>query len=155
MTLKNYIAFEVLASRYSRLYSYSKYSYLYSVYLSLYSTFSLHAVGTVCNWAIKNSHPVLNKKALYICNKQFYVNLLSIDGTNASQYGAFVNDSPYGNCVMKKVELLNGSKRLCLFAVSPILPNTELRYNYGDKSLWWRKKVYSSLLIYHLISRQH
>ena len=73
--------------------------------------------------------------------------LFSIDGTFSKQLAVFVNDSPHGNAAMRKVEC-NGDVRLCLFALEDIPFGAELRYDYGDKDLWWRKKVTN--LSYHL-----
>ena len=54
----------------------------------------------------------------------------------------FVNDSPFGNCVMKKFIIKNGT-HLCLVALEDIEAGIELRYNYYDKSenLSWRRNV--------------
>lgn len=54
--------------------------------------------------------------------------------------GKFINDSVYANCAMKKIDV-SGIPHLCLFAVTDIAKGTEIRYNYNDKGLPWRKKV--------------
>lgn len=70
----------------------------------------------------------------------FYVYLFSIDATNSSKLGMYVNDSPLPNCSMK-LKSLNGVPYLCLYALSDIPAKEELRYNYGAPNMWWRKKV--------------
>lgn len=62
-----------------------------------------------------------------------------IDATFSSGLGRMVNDLPAkkSNCKMKKLEV-SGRVWLCLFAIKNILPNTELRYDYGVKDLPWR-----------------
>lgn len=67
-----------------------------------------------------------------------YLNF-SIDATFSSGLGRMVNDLPAkkSNCKMKKLEV-SGRVWLCLFATKNILPNTELRYDYGVKDLPWR-----------------
>ena len=79
---------------------------------------------------------------MFLINKLFF---LSIDGTFAEQLGRFVNDSVYGNAVMKRVSV-DGQTRLCLFALKEIPFGEELRYDYGDTGLSWRKKVISSII---------
>ena len=44
---------------------------------------------------------------------------------------------------MKKVEISPGNIRLCLFATAIIPAGMELKYDYGDKQLWWRSQVYT------------
>lgn len=56
----------------------------------------------------------------------------------------YVNDGENGkeaNCEMKVVED-KGRPYLCLFATCDIAPDTQLRYDYGDRAdnMWWRKK---------------
>ena len=41
---------------------------------------------------------------------------------------------------MKLLEV-DGSPHLCLFALTDLLPGTELRYNYGYGNYVWRNKV--------------
>jgi len=66
----------------------------------------------------------------------------SIDATeDDGSLGRLVNDEHRRpNCVMKLLEV-DGSPHLCLFAVTDLLPGTELRYNYGDGHYIWRSKV--------------
>ena len=37
--------------------------------------------------------------------------------------------------------MVGGCVKLVLFAASDVSEGTELRYDYGDSKLWWRKKV--------------
>ena len=69
-----------------------------------------------------------------------YISFFSVDGTNSRRMGKFVNDSAQGNCKIKKV-YVEKKVCLCLFATQDINYGVELRYDYGDKSLSWRKKV--------------
>ena len=69
-----------------------------------------------------------------------------MDGTRSRKFGKFVNDSTIGNCKLKKV-YLEKSVHLCIFSAEDIEYGTELRYNYGDKSLPWRKKVFLHYIV--------
>ena len=69
-----------------------------------------------------------------------------MDATNSYQLGRFVNDSVKGNCVMKK-EVFQGVPHLCLYAIRDIPYGEELRYNYGEEGLQWRKLV-GAIVIY-------
>ena len=68
----------------------------------------------------------------------------SLDATKSKRIGRNINDSGkmYLNSVMKKI-LVNETPRLCLFAKKDIDKNTEIRYDYGERSsvLPWRKEV--------------
>lgn len=44
------------------------------------------------------------------------------------------------NCTVKKVVIGNNC-HLCIFALTDIPCDSELRYDYGDKDLPWRKQV--------------
>ena len=55
----------------------------------------------------------------------------SIDATDTDCLCKFVNDSPAGNCVMKKV-YVRSKPFLCLFAIKDISKGEELRYNYEE-----------------------
>ena len=54
-----------------------------------------------------------------------------MDATNTNCLAKYVNDSPNGNCVMKKI-LVDNILFLYLFATCNIFGGTELRYSYGD-----------------------
>ena len=77
----------------------------------------------------------------------------SIDATLSRCMARFVNDSPYGNCHMRKFVIQN-VPHLCLVALKDIEEGVELRYDYNDKNenLPWRKtvsKIYYNHLNYH------
>ena len=58
---------------------------------------------------------------------QIFYNIFSIDATNETSYGKFVNDSPvYVNAVMKR-ERVSNSVVLCLYATQKIASGTEIR----------------------------
>ena len=66
-----------------------------------------------------------------------------MDATNTECLAKYVNDSPKGNCVMKKI-LVHDEPFLCLFATCGIPAGMELRYSYGDPkkvNLWWCNNV--------------
>ena len=66
-----------------------------------------------------------------------------MDATNTECLAKYVNDSPKGNCVMKKI-LVHDEPFLCLFVTCNIPAGMELRYGYGDPkkvNLWWRNNV--------------
>ena len=68
---------------------------------------------------------------------------VSADATNAECLARYVNDSANGNCTMRKI-IVEGEPYLCLFAITDIPAETELRYSYGDPrkvNLWWRDDV--------------
>jgi len=68
--------------------------------------------------------------------------IFSIDATESSRFGKYVNDSPakFANCRTKTL-YVDDIPHLVLFASKPILPGTELRYDYGSGNdlLPWRK----------------
>ncbi|XP_071796312.1 uncharacterized protein [Asterias amurensis] len=68
---------------------------------------------------------------------------LCIDATMDKQMGRFVNDAkaPFANCKALKFDKFPGGVRICLFATKDISPGTELRYDYGEPNLSWRKLV--------------
>lgn len=72
---------------------------------------------------------------LYIC---------SIDATDCDRLCKFVNDAEKGssnnNSVMK-LEVFNNQPKLCLYASRDIEIGEELRYDYGEKNLPWRKVI--------------
>ena len=70
----------------------------------------------------------------------------SIDGTMNNQFGVFVNDSKFPNCIMR-MRIINNRPHLCLYALEDISEMMELRYDYQDSNLWWRKEV-NTLLSY-------
>lgn len=72
----------------------------------------------------------------------------SIDATSSSCLCRFINDSPpaYANCTMKKFEM-GGMPEIFLVPTKDIPAGTELRYNYNDTNLPWRKKVSQSFTI--------
>ena len=66
-----------------------------------------------------------------------------MDATNTECLAKYVNVSPKGNCVMKKI-LVHDEPFLCLFATCDIPAGMELRYSYGDPkkvNLWWFNNV--------------
>lgn len=66
---------------------------------------------------------------------------LSIDATEPDgRLCRLVNDSIKPNCVMKKI-VHNSLPCLHLIALRDIMEGEELRYDYGDKNLPWRKAV--------------
>ncbi|XP_057306810.1 uncharacterized protein LOC130645001 [Hydractinia symbiolongicarpus] len=63
-----------------------------------------------------------------------------IDATNSqNRIGRYVNDSPKGNCRVKKIHL-NDRIHLCLYSNQEIPSGTELRYDYCAPNLWWRQQ---------------
>ena len=77
----------------------------------------------------------------------FFSILFSIDATKHNkQLGRLVNDGdgvhePV-NCVMRKLPFdpsCTSSPPICLFALRDIQPGEELRYDYGNPELPWRK----------------
>ena len=76
-----------------------------------------------------------------------------MDATNTNCLAKYVNDSPNGNCVMKKI-LVDDVPFLCLFATCDISAEMELRYSYGDPkkvNLWWRNNVSFILLFREIL----
>ena len=70
--------------------------------------------------------------------------IYSIDATSSTCLARFVNDSPSKFCNCKMVlHVYNGEPNLCLVALKDILPEEELRYDYGEKNkkLFWRQQV--------------
>lgn len=78
-------------------------------------------------------------KGCFIYFFQHEKKTLCVDATNSGQLGKFVNDSPKGNCIMRK-DIVDGKPHLCLYATKDIPAGEELRYNYGYRGLWWRKE---------------
>lgn len=75
----------------------------------------------------------------------------SIDATyERTGKGRMVNDSapddPMMNSKMMIVEV-NGEPHLCLFAIRKISVGEELRYDYGEKHLPWRKVLIEYLVL--------
>ena len=70
-----------------------------------------------------------------------YFPRFSVDATLCEdRLGRYVNDSTKPNVKIDK--LLQGTTvHLCMYALTDILPGTELRYNYNAPDLWWRKDV--------------
>lgn len=68
----------------------------------------------------------------------FFFKDICIDATFDNRLGKYVNDSPYGNCVMRSVQI-EGQLHLCLFALTNLSSGIELRYSYGVPGLPWRK----------------
>ena len=69
--------------------------------------------------------------------------LFRIDATkNNGRLGRLVNDAKTGlpecNCFVKKV-MINGQRRLGIFANRDIESHEELRYDYGIQDSYWRK----------------
>ena len=79
--------------------------------------------------------------------QQDSVLIFSIDATYIECLGKCVNDSPekHANSTMKKGDI-DGQLRIYLIAKNNIVNNEELRYDYGDKDLPWRNKVFTSAL---------
>ena len=69
--------------------------------------------------------------------------------------GRMVNDvqkgDPLENCSVNVV-IVDKVPHLCMFAVRAIEVGEELRYDYGDTKLPWRKKVKSSLYVVQILS---
>lgn len=67
-----------------------------------------------------------------------------MDGTYSKQKGKYVNDaapkSKQNNSVMKILEV-DGVPHLVQYASRKICKGEEIRYDYGEKNLPWRKKV--------------
>ena len=67
-----------------------------------------------------------------------------MDATKSKRIRRNINDSGkmYLNSVMKKI-LVNETPRLCLFAKKDIDENTEIRYDFRERSsvLPWHKEV--------------
>ena len=73
--------------------------------------------------------------------------------THAKRLGKYVNDSNLPNCVMKSI-IVDGNLHLCLFALTDIEPDCEVRYNYGVPGLPWRKVCYFVMLLCNISSRK-
>ena len=65
-----------------------------------------------------------------------------MDATFTDGLGRYVNDSSnrHANCMLKAL-MFHGQPHLCLKATKSIKKGTEIRYNYGVSSLWWRKQT--------------
>ena len=65
-----------------------------------------------------------------------------MDATNTSTLEKFVNDTTkvYANAKMRQIEK-NEIPRLCLFALSDLPKEIEIRYGYQSAGLWWRKAM--------------
>ncbi|XP_078322112.1 N-lysine methyltransferase KMT5A-A-like [Crassostrea virginica] len=78
-----------------------------------------------------------------------------IDATNFDRLCKFVNDEESGNFMCNstmKLKIFNSYPRLCLFANRQINKGEEVRYDYGEKDVPWRKKevqytYYSSIFL--------
>ncbi|XP_046567598.1 N-lysine methyltransferase KMT5A-A-like, partial [Haliotis rubra] len=71
------------------------------------------------------------------------VNNFSIDATEAyASLGRMVNDvdSRHENCVMKLIQH-EAQPHLCLFATRDVQVGEELKYDYGDNTVNWRKQI--------------
>ncbi|XP_071814389.1 histone-lysine N-methyltransferase Set8-like isoform X2 [Apostichopus japonicus] len=66
-----------------------------------------------------------------------------IDATDTACVAKMVNDEigREANSVMKK-QILEGRVCLCLFALKDMKHGQELRYDYGQTDLLWRKKAW-------------
>ena len=75
------------------------------------------------------------------------LHIFSIDASHNRRFGRYINDSKYANSVPKVVA--DGEKQLfvCIFAVIDIDDGMEIRYDYKDSNLSWRKDVSLFLLI--------
>ena len=83
----------------------------------------------------------------------FFSILFSIDATEHNErLGRLVNDGdgvyePV-NCVMKSLPYdpsCTSSPPICLFALKTIHPGDELRYDYGNPELIWRKVISNTI----------
>jgi len=69
------------------------------------------------------------------------ISFLSIDASkDDGRMGRLINDSKNGNCKVKPIETSNGLQ-VCIFALKDIPAGLELRYDYKDSNLHWRKRV--------------
>lgn len=76
----------------------------------------------------------------------------SIDGSNSTRLGRFVNDLPrrLANCYTKVVPM-NGRPHVLIFAGKDITVGEELRYDYGGGDMPWRKVIYLMRLFITLV----
>ena len=81
---------------------------------------------------------------------------INVDATHFDSFGKLVNDSPdrFTNAVMKKF-FVDGWAYLVLFLIRPIQKGEELKYNYGESNLTWRKNVNILCLLYFMIYFGH
>lgn len=66
----------------------------------------------------------------------------SVDATHSQRLGKFINDSNHPNAKMKSV-VVDDVPKLCLFAITDIKKNWEIRYDYDAPNLWWRRHCVS------------
>jgi SET domain-containing protein len=64
----------------------------------------------------------------------------SIDATQSASLGRFVNDTPraFANCNVK-VQVINDTPHIVIYACGDIHSGDELRYDYGVRDLPWRR----------------
>lgn len=76
----------------------------------------------------------------------------SIDGSNSTRLGRFVNDLPrrLANCYTKVVPM-NGRPHVLIFAGKDITVGEELCYDYGGGDMPWRKVIYLMRLFITLV----
>ncbi|XP_053392299.1 histone-lysine N-methyltransferase PR-Set7-like [Mercenaria mercenaria] len=70
---------------------------------------------------------------------------LCIDGTYSGGVGRMINDEHrHPNCKVKVSRTENGNPQLAVIAIADIDPGHEIRYDYGDRSVSWRKNFFMS-----------
>ena len=93
----------------------------------------------------------LKKKKLLFLNQKGLCNLkinswstdrlvfsfFSIDATNSKGYGRMINDSSKPNC--KVVVEQHEELKLAIYTITDIKKGLELRFDYNDKTVFWRK----------------
>ena len=66
----------------------------------------------------------------------------SVDASKTKdRIGCYVNDSKNQNCHTKVISDERGTPFICIFASKDIPKDTELRYDYRDRKLRWRKVI--------------
>ena len=88
----------------------------------------------------QHSHYTVILFVLSCFHSLIFLSRFSVDATFTDGIGKYINDSPVPNCSMKIVVRME-KPHLCLRSLKYIKEDTELRYNYGVKGLWWRGKV--------------
>uniref|UniRef100_A0A7M5WYP1 non-specific serine/threonine protein kinase n=1 Tax=Clytia hemisphaerica TaxID=252671 RepID=A0A7M5WYP1_9CNID len=63
-----------------------------------------------------------------------------IDASKIDRLGRYINDSKTPNCAVKIVENSQNIPCVSIFAIKDIQEGMEVRYNYNDRNLFWRKQ---------------
>ena len=78
---------------------------------------------------------------LYLERKKYHsmpcFTYFSIDATHSHGYGRMMNDSRKPNC--KVVVNQDEELKLAIYAIANIKKGSELRFDYSDKSAYWRR----------------